>query len=605
MKLTFFGAVENVTGSCYLIEADNKKILIDCGMFQGGKEHKIKNFEPFDFNPAEIDFLVLTHAHIDHAGLIPKLVKNGFQNRIITTEATTALSSIMLPDSAHIQEAETEWDNKKMRRKGEKPREPLYTMDDALTSLKYFEGFKYETDIELTPNIRIRFLDAGHILGSAITEFYITEGLNTIKITFTGDLGNSNIPILRDPTFIQETDYLITESTYGNRFHEDYTRHEELLNKMINENLNNGGKIIIPSFAVGRTQTILYHLNNLFNAKKISRITVYLDSPLAIKATKIYSQFKDLFDKEAKKILEKDKDPFDFPGLKISQSVEDSMAINDDESPAIIISASGMCSAGRIKHHLKHHIWQPNTTVLFVGYQAEGTLGRAILEKNKYVKIFNERINLRANVESISSFSAHADKKQLLEWIGNIKKKPENIFVVHGEAEASRELAQAINSELKFSAEIPKIDTVYELGKKEHKTFYVPKPVIQNVTDDDIIKLEEELIEMTESIKQKITQIFNSTQQWTKRQEMEDALRGMNIITDDVLESIQDITEYIFGEIIHRYMNMISEKNIKDDDLMFRISQLPRKQPLDFQFLMNDLRSHINETFKISKKVFK
>ncbi|HDS08840.1 MAG TPA: MBL fold metallo-hydrolase, partial [Firmicutes bacterium] len=509
MKLTFFGAVENVTGSCYLLEADNKKILIDCGMHQGGKEQKIKNYEPFDFNPSEIDFLVLTHAHIDHSGLVPKLVKNGFQNKIITTEATTALASIMLPDSAHIQEAETEWDNKKMLRKGEKPREPLYTIDDALSSLELFEGAKYETEIELTSNIHIRFLDAGHILGSAITEFYVTEGANTIKITFTGDLGNSNIPILRDPFFIDETDYLITESTYGNRYHEEYVKHEDLLNNIINESLQNGGKIIIPSFAVGRTQTILYHLNNLFNQKRISRITVYLDSPLAIKATKIYSQFTDLFDKEAKKIMEKDKDPFDFPGLKISQSVEDSIAINDDDSSAIIISASGMCTAGRIKHHLKHHIWEPNATILFVGYQAEGTLGRAILDRNKYVKIFNERVNLRAKVENISSFSAHADKKQLLDWIGKIKRKPQNIFVVHGEAEASKELAQAIGDNLKYPAEIPKINTVYELGKVEHKKYFVPKPQIKQITDDDIIKLEEDLIELTNEIKEKIKEILH------------------------------------------------------------------------------------------------
>ncbi len=603
MRITFLGAVENVTGSSYLIEADNKKILVDCGMFQGGKELKHRNFLPFYFNPLEIDFVLLTHAHIDHTGLVPKLVKDGFKNRIITTEATKALNSIMLPDSGHIQETENQWDNKKRKRKGEEPREPLYTVDEAVAALDFIEGVKYEEEITLTPNIHIRFRDAGHILGSAIIEMFITENGKTIKITFSGDLGNSTIPILCDPTIIEETDYLLIESTYGNRFHEEYVKNEELINQIINTSYENGGKLIIPSFAIGRTQTVLYHLNNLFNANKIPRITVYLDSPLAIKATKIYTKFKELYDKDARKILETDQNPFGFPGLKVSQSVQDSMAINLDESPSIIVSASGMCTAGRIKHHLKHNIWKPNSTVMFVGYQARGTLGRSILEKNKHIKILGERINVRANIQKINSFSAHADKGQLLDWVRGLKKAPQNIFIVHGEEEASKELSDSINTEFGYKTDIPTLYSSYELTKDKPTKYFIPKVELEKVTDDDIIKLEEELIELKVEFKEKVVNILKNTSTWSGNQSIDDGLKGLNIITDDILEMVQEITEFCFNEIAHEYISMLSERNIDDKDLNYRIRQFPQKQPLDYQFFMKDLRSHIYETFKISRKI--
>ena len=460
MKITFLGAAKTVTGSCYYIETGKYNFLVDCGMFQGSSTDDALNHEPFPFNPGELDFVLLTHAHIDHSGRIPKLYTNGFKGSIYTTKATKDLCSIMLPDSGHIQEFENEWINRKRERAGLPPIAPLYTSQDAIDCMKLFSGVSYFEEVRLNDQIRVRFNDAGHILGSSIVELWINDNDADVKLVFSGDLGNKNMPILRDPSIIEDADYLFIESTYGNRIHANVENKIDRFIEIITSTVAKGGNIVIPSFAVGRTQEIIYDLfkqHEKYGDKinNLLKIPVYVDSPLAVSATQVFRNNLDCFDEEAREYIKNGDNPLDFPGLQFTQSSEESKALNDRKESMMIISASGMCEAGRIKHHLKHNLWRKECSVIFVGYQAAGTLGRRLVDGAKKVRIFGEEITVNARIEMIEGFSGHADKNGLLDWVKHYTKKPKNIFIIHGEEEAMNEFSGVLSNELGIDTIIP------------------------------------------------------------------------------------------------------------------------------------------------------
>ena len=464
MKISFLGAAKIVTGSNYFIETKNTKFLIDCGMFQGSKSINRMNYEPFSFNPEEIDFMVLSHAHIDHSGRIPKLIKKGFKGDVYSTKATADLCSIMLPDSGHIQEMENEWDNRKRRRSGGKLRQPLYTVKEAEESLRYFKPVLYDQKIELNQEVTLRFRDAGHILGSSIIELWIKEGEGKeIKLVFSGDLGRRDRPILKDPYLVDEADYLIVESTYGNKLHHPSEDDTKELISIINATVKRGGNVVIPSFAVERAQDIIYELNKYYTAyiktedRDFLSVPVYVDSPLTVSATEIFLRNPDCFDEDTLNLINIGNNPLDFRNLRFTRTVEESRQLNISKESKVIISASGMCTAGRIKHHLKHNLWRKESSIVFVGYQAQGTLGRRIKEGEKVVKIFGEEIQVNAEICSLEGFSGHADREGIIQWIKSFKNKPQKIFVVHGEEQAAEEVSRKIEEELKIKTYIPEL----------------------------------------------------------------------------------------------------------------------------------------------------
>lgn len=475
MKITFLGAARTVTGSNFLVEAAGKKFLVDCGMYQGKITEELENSDPFLYNVNEIDFMLLTHAHIDHSGRIPKLYNEGFKGPIYATKATCDLCEIMLPDSGHIQETEIEWRNRKRMREGLDPLPPLYTAQEAIDCLEIFQRVQYDEIVEIDDNISVRFNDAGHMLGSAIIEIWATENGKTTKAVFTGDLGNNDLPLLDSPTMISNADYLIMESTYGNRLHMKNDDKAKLFLDIVSETLDNGGRVIIPSFAVGRTQEILYELDKLKEdygqdeefARKyetIMNVPVYVDSPLAISATEVFKKNTELFEEEIQEKIKRGDNPLEFRGLQFTPTADESKALNEDHRPAIILSASGMCEVGRIKHHLKHNLWNPNSTILFVGYQAPGTLGRSIVEGAEKVKIFGEEIAINARIEYIEGYSGHADQTWLLNFIYSFTNPPKNIFLVHGEYEGQEELKRKIETTSESKVIIPDFGECYELG---------------------------------------------------------------------------------------------------------------------------------------------
>ena len=489
MKITFLGATKTVTGSNYLVEAAGKKFLVDCGMWQGKAEQEMENEQAFEFNPKEIDFMLLTHAHIDHSGRIPKLYNEGFRNKVYAHKATCDLCELMLPDSGHIQEQENEWKNKKRVRKGEPELPPLYTAEDAVKCLEIFERVQYDEIIEIDENIHVRFNDAGHMLGSSIIELWVKENGKELKTVFTGDLGNNDIPLLDSPTMIEDTDYLVMESTYGSRLHMKNDDKAELFLNIVAETLENGGTVVIPSFAVGRTQEILYEINKLKDNhlddeefqrkyKTLMSAPVYVDSPLAISATQVFKKNTYLFEEEIKEEIMSGNDPLEFPGLKFTMTTDESRALNESTEPSIIISASGMCEVGRIKHHLKHNIWNPRNTILFVGYQAPGTLGYNIVNGAKKVKIFGEEIAVNARIEYIEGYSGHADQNGLMNFIYSFIKKPKHIFIIHGEEESENVLRDKIETETGLRVSTPEFGETYELTGEEET------PVTRTVTPE-------------------------------------------------------------------------------------------------------------------------
>ena len=510
MKITFLGATRTVTGSNFLVEGAGKKFLVDCGMWQGKAEQEMENSQEFEFNPSEIDFMLLTHAHIDHSGRIPKLYNEGFRNKVYAHKATCDLCTLMLPDSGHIQETEVEWKNKKRKRKGEKPIEPIYTAEDAVRCLEIFEPVQYDQIIEITPEIHVRFNDAGHMLGSSIIEVWVKEGEKETKAVFTGDIGNNDIPLLSPPTMIEDTDFLIMESTYGSRLHMKNDEKAEIFLDVVSETLDNGGTVVIPSFAVGRTQEILYEINKLKDEygddeefrrkyKTIMKAPVYVDSPLAISATEVFRENTEIFDEETKEEIMRGDNPLEFPGLKFTKTADESKALNEDQTPSIIISASGMCEVGRIKHHLKHNLWNPKSTILFVGYQAPGTLGYSIVNGAKTVKIFGEEIAVNARIEYIEGYSGHADQELLMNCIYSYIKKPKHIFLVHGEPESQDILADKIEEETKIGVTIPEFGETYELNDEIVMTHKIERRVNKTIKSEILQrlgKLKEELKDM-------------------------------------------------------------------------------------------------------------
>ena len=516
MKITFLGATKTVTGSNFLVETeDGTKFLVDCGMYQGRSDLEEKNYDDFLFNIDEIDFMLLTHAHIDHSGRIPKLYKQGYRKPIYAHKATCDLCSIMLPDSGHIQEMESEWKNKKRIRKGQKALEPMYVAQDALDCLEVFKPVKYDEIIDITDNIKVRFNDAGHMLGSSIIEIWVNENGKETKAVFTGDLGNNDIPLLASPTMIESADYLVMESTYGNRLHIRNDDKAKIFLDVVYETLERNGTVVIPTFAVGRTQEILYELNKIkentsdeeFMKKyeKLMKAPVYVDSPLAVSATEIFRKNTDLFDDDVKEAMEKGDNPLEFPGLKFTQTVEESKALNESNEPAIILSASGMCEVGRIKHHLKHNIWNPNSTILFVGYQAPGTLGRKIVDGEKKVRIFGEEFSVNARIEYIEGYSGHADQEGLLNFVYSFYTKPKHIFLVHGEEEGQEVLKDKLEENTEIPVTIPSFGETYTLDESltVEKTYELPKkyrPIRLEVLER-INTLKEEVEDMAEIVK--------------------------------------------------------------------------------------------------------
>lgn len=503
MKIQFLGASKVVTGSNILITTGMNRILLDCGLFQGSEELELLNSRPFEFDPKEIDYLFLSHAHIDHSGRIPKLVKEGFNGKIFCTKATKELAEIMLVDSGNIQESDVTWENKKRKRAGKSLIEPLYTVDDAKKSLRYLEPVLYNQKLKVTENISVRFSDAGHILGSSIIELWLTENKDTVKIVFSGDLGTRDKPLIKNPEFIEEADYLIMESTYGDRLHESKEQRVENLITIINDTVLNGGTVIIPSFAVGRTQELIYELNKYYeynnDLETFLRIPIYIDSPMAIAATEVFKNNSYCFNDETKKLILSGDNPFSFENLYYVRSHEESMRLNDVNFPKVIISASGMCTAGRVRHHLKHNLWKANNSVVFVGYQANGTLGRILKEGAKKVKLLGEEIAVLANIHSIEGFSGHADQKELVDWVGGFKKKPTRIFLVHGEDDATKTLSKLIEDKYQIKTVIPSMGHTFQLDHKILKVY--SGELLEPITRKENIKKElEQVYEQFESI---------------------------------------------------------------------------------------------------------
>lgn len=449
MKFQSFGAAQEVTGSKHLLEVNGKRIFLDYGMAQGNREQANKKNRSFPVPPGKIDAVLLSHAHIDHSGNIPALVKNGFKGPIYTTHATRDLCAHMLLDSGFIQEREAEFMNTRLKKKRLPSIEPLYTADDARVAMQQFVGMSYDHPFEVFPGIVASFREAGHILGSAQTVFVIDDAETKKQniVVFTGDLGRKNLPLLRDPAKVERADILIMESTYGNRFHKSILDVSEQLEQVVNEACRKGGKIIIPAFALERTQEIVYHLNILFKEKRVPEIPIFVDSPLAVNLTQIFTSHPECLDKETWQVFLNDqKNPFGFGHLKYITDVEDSKALSDYHGPCIIISAAGMCEFGRILHHLKNNVENPNNTILIVGYMAENTLGRKILEKQPVIKIFGDPYHLRAKVVVMDAFSAHADRSDLLDYVAHIRDL-KKIFLVHGEMEQGLMLRDILQSE--------------------------------------------------------------------------------------------------------------------------------------------------------------
>ena len=494
MRLRFLGAAHTVTGSCFMLEVQDSKILIDCGMFQGSKRIREMNREEFSFVPAELDAVLLTHAHVDHSGLIPKLCKAGFKGPIYATKTTCELAKIMLPDSAHIQVSDAAMRNRKGSRSGAEPVEPLYTMEDATKALQQFQPVSYKQELSVVEHVRAVYHDAGHIIGSAIIELFVTEDGKTTKLVFSGDLGQPNQPIIKDPSIIRGADFLIVESTYGDRIHQAYDK-ESALAEIVNDTMDRGGNLIIPAFAVGRTQTLLYYFYKLWKAGRIEDVPIIVDSPLAIAATQIFVQNSQDFDDDALDLLNREGKLPQMPQLRICKTAAESQALNSFESSAIILSASGMADAGRILHHLKHNLWRPESTVMFAGYQAEGSLGRRLVDGMKRVRVMGEEIAVRATIKVLEGFSAHADAEQLIRWIGCVENpKPAKVFIVHGETTAQETLKANISTELGLESYIPfRGDVANIVGRScEIEASQIPSVSVEMEMEDYLRSLDAE-----------------------------------------------------------------------------------------------------------------
>lgn len=546
MKISFLGGAQTVTGSCFLVETSTKKFLVDCGLFQGKAKEVLLNTDEFTFDVKEIDFVLLTHAHIDHSGKIPKLYNSGYSNPVFCTKQTYELCQIMLPDSGHIQELEVEWLNKKRKREGKHIVPPLYTAEEAVECLKYFNPVEYHEFIQIDEKIKVKFIEAGHMLGSSMIEIYVKENGKEEKLLFTGDMGQDKQNIIRDRDKVKNVDYLIMESTYGARIHDEAIDKAKRFLDVVIDTLDKGGNVIIPSFAVGRTQDILYEIfkHKIYNTsdeeydkkiEKLLKVPVYVDSPLAVSATEIFKNNIELYDEEARKYIDEGIMPLEFPGLKLTRSTDESKALNESNEQCIIISASGMCEAGRIKHHLKHNLWKENSAVIFVGYQAEGTLGRRIVDGAKTVKIFGEEIKVNARIEYIEGFSCHADQNDLINFVGEFEEMPKNIFIVHGEYPQQKVLAEKLKDIYGLDTIIPAFGEVYELEEISRVVDMV-KPVNAN-------KFERlELLDRIETLKEEINDMILYIKDDLKKQQNDYLI---DIYNDKIMELEKKIVEII------------------------------------------------------------
>ncbi|MCX6571590.1 MAG: MBL fold metallo-hydrolase [Candidatus Aminicenantes bacterium] len=465
MKLAFFGAARQVTGSCYYVEANGLRILVDCGLYQE-RPYLERNWLPLPVPPADIDFILLTHAHLDHSGLIPTVVRDGFAGTILTTAATADLLAIALMDAAKIQEEDAAYKKKRHQKEGRSglPTEvPLYTTEDVQMTMPLVEEAAYDEPRELGRGISVRFRDAGHILGSAMVELSVGVKEDVRTIVFSGDIGQWGNPFVRDPSLFERADYVVMESTYGDRDHEDPGRVDDLLGGIIRDTAAAGGNVVIPTFAIERAQDLMFHLSRLVRAKAIPPVPVYLDSPMAREVTLAFERHVEFLDEEARKLFASEAHPFRFPGLVIVRTPEESRAINTARGPAVIMAGSGMCTGGRIKHHLAHNITRPESTVLFVGYQARETLGRQILEKAAQVRLLGQTVPVRARVAKINGFSAHADRKALGRWLDGFKTPPRRLFVTHGDADVARKTAERIRQERGWTVEVPEYLEIWDL----------------------------------------------------------------------------------------------------------------------------------------------
>ena len=464
--MSFLGAAQNVTGSRHLVEIDRHKFLIDCGLFQE-RQFKARNWEPFPFAPDSLDAVLLTHAHLDHCGLLPKLVREGFSGPIYCTAATAEIARIILLDSAKIQEEDAEFKkqrHRRERRKGPYPEVPLYSVDDARACFPLLSPVKYEKPVELADGVSATFHDAGHILGSSMVKMNAARNGESRSLLFSGDVGRWDRPILCDPTLFQEADYVVVESTYGDRTHESQETIDERLAEVVNSTVKAGGNIVIPSFALERSQEVLYYLNELLMGNRIPHLVVFVDSPMAVTVTDVFQQHPELFDEEMTQLIRHRNSPFEFPGLTMVRTVDQSKAINYIKGTAMIIAGSGMCTGGRIKYHLVRNISRPESTVLFVGYQAAGTLGRQIVDGAEEVRILGHRHRVRARVAQIHGFSAHADRDELLRWLSSLQEPPHQVFVVHGESEAAGHFAVFVREKTGWKVSVPQYRDEAVLG---------------------------------------------------------------------------------------------------------------------------------------------
>ncbi len=526
MKIEFVGGARTVTGSSYIIKDEDFTIMVDCGMFQGKHELRERNQLSLIYAPPKIDCMLLTHAHIDHSGLIPKLVKEGFFGNIYATKATCDLCSVMLTDSAHIQEMDVKWKNKRNKKLGRPEEKPLYTVEDAEKAIDNFAPANYGDIIQIHPRVEVRFRDAGHILGSSFIEMWVEEKGSKTKIVFSGDIGPTGQAIIRDPEILEDADIVLIESTYGDRLHKNkedtYIEFKEILTESINRN----GNIVIPAFAIERTQEIIYTLNKLFNDEEIPRVPVFIDSPLAISATEIFRENRQCFDEETMKLIMSGDSPLDFPNLSVTKSAEESKALCRDAKGSIIISASGMCTAGRIKFHLQNNLYKPESSIIFVGYQAEGTLGRRIIDGAKQLKIYGEDIVVNAQIHTLGGFSAHADRAGLLNWLRTNNNPKAKVFVVHGEESSSEHLAKSIQEEFGIAAYVPQWGEIVDLDtmRTEYSQYGL-------VTDEHFEPMDKQITALSNTLKI-LTEKYNHAKKENKLSSMQDLKNDINDIQE-------------------------------------------------------------------------